>query len=787
MDGGILTNPDGNQITLKSACALAKHGIAVHWLHPRAKRPRLEEWSTAPLNTPAMLRESYVDGYNVGIRLGEYSKIGEYFLHVIDLDIRTAVKAEEALSHLQRMLPGFEQLPYVISGSGGDSRHFYFVTDCSFRSRKLAHSIDKFADAEGKQHWHWEIELFGTGKQVACPPSIHPSGNPYKWGREINFDLIEMDLGGPFVPADTVQGWGVTTGELGAGEQDDFLDEVHRRPRNLSDEQVKSVLARLSLDEWCEDRNGWLNVGMALHHQYEGSDKGFEIWTIFSKKSNKYQSKTQRTVWESFGKRSGNSLTMATLIKAAGGLEPDDTQTEEIDGFPLTEDGVGLAFAEKFNGKLKFCHSTDRWYVWSHTHWRREETRLAFEWARVTCREHAEKAPNKSAAAKAASKASFAAAVERYARSDRAFAVTADVWDRDPWLLGTPGGTVDLRTGRLRPADPDDMITRLTAVAPVPIETFDPERDCPLWMAFRRQALNDDAEAIRFLQQWFGYSLTAVTHEQALVFVYGPGGSGKGTAINTFADVMGDYAINVAPETLTASKFDRHTTELARLKGARMARSTETEEGRPWAESRIKTLTGGDKITARFMRQDDFEFVPEFKLSVIGNHAPRIVNCDEAMRRRINVLPFFCIPAKKDTTLREKLRPEWSGILTSAIVGCLDWQANGLVRPAIVRQETDAYFASQDTFALWVEEECETSKSYADSSERLWDSWSRFASSSGEDPGNRKKSFPERLKAKGFEPIRDTAGIRGRGFKGLRVIERSALDDGSDDDVDLIG
>ena len=239
-------------------------------------------------------------------------------------------------------------------------------------------------------------------------------------------------------------------------------------------------------------------------------------------------------------------------------------------------------------------------------------------------------------------KAATAAAVERFAQADRAFAVTSAIWDRDPMLLGTPGGVVDLRTGELRPAAQGDFITKLTAVAPA--ETA----DCPLWLQFLKEATGDDEKLIRFLQQWAGYCLTGDTREHALLFVYGPGGNGKSVWLNTIAGILADYAKNAAMETFTASQNDRHPTDLAMLKGARMVCASETEEGRAWAEVRIKQLTGGDTISARFMRQDFFEFRPQFKLTVIGNHKPLLRNVDDAAKRRFNVVPFTRKPAKPD-------------------------------------------------------------------------------------------------------------------------------------------
>jgi P4 family phage/plasmid primase-like protien len=290
-------------------------------------------------------------------------------------------------------------------------------------------------------------------------------------------------------------------------------------------------------------------------------------------------------------------------------------------------------------------------------------------------------------------------------------------------------------------------------------------------MAFLREALDGDAEAIRFLQQWSGYSLTGVTKEQALVFVHGVGGGGKSTAINTMAEVMAEYSIGVATSTLTASKHDGHAEEIARLDGPRMAYASETEKGRAWAENRIKSLTGGDTVTARFMRENSFDFKPQFKLAIVGNHAPVIKSVDEAIKRRFIILPFDHPPRQRDNDLPDKLRVEWPGILSWMIQGCLDWQNHGLIRPAVAKRATEAYFEAQDIFGQWLEECCEVGPSYADTGVSLWSSWQRFAQGQGEEPGNRIRGFPETLLERGFERCKNRFGIRGRGFKGLRVAD----------------
>ena len=437
--------------------------------------------------------------------------------------------------------------------------------------------------------------------------------------------------------------------------------------------------------------------------------------------------------------------------------KPDEEPAAELGGFDLTEDGIALAFAAKFKDQLRYCHHTGSWFEWTGMHWRREETKLAFSWARQTCRQfNKEGRPNNTLA-----KAATAGAVERFAEADRAFAVTSAVWDTDTMLLGTPGGTVDLRTGTIGPAAQTDMITKLTGANPS--ETS----DCPIWLRFLDEATGGDKELIRFLQQWAGYCLTGDVREHALLFVYGPGGNGKSVWLNTMSGILADYARTAAMDTFTEAKGDRHPTDIAMLRGSRMVCASETEEGRGWAEAKIKSLTGGDPVSARFMRQDFFEFKPQFKLTVVGNHKPALRNIDDAVRRRFNVVPFTQRPAHPDPFLEAKIRTEWPAILRWMIEGCLDWQANGLTRLASVLAATGEYFAEQDTFSQWLEECCEIGRSKADTSARLFKSWTDYALANGERPGERKR-FAEMLAQRGFTLVKNTRGAYGhRGYDGV--------------------
>jgi putative DNA primase/helicase len=236
-----------------------------------------------------------------------------------------------------------------------------------------------------------------------------------------------------------------------------------------------------------------------------------------------------------------------------------------------------------------------------------------------------------------------------------------------------------------------------------------------------------------------GYGLTGVTREHALFFGYGTGANGKSVLVNTLAGILGEYYKAAPIETFTASNTDRHPTELAGLRGARLVTAVETEEGRRWAESRIKTLTGGDKVSARFMRQDFFEYVPQFKLLIAGNHKPGLRSVDEAIRRRFHLIPFAVTipPGERDETLTERLRKEWPGVLAWMIDGCAEWLEQGLSPPEAVASATAVYLEAQDATAAWIEETCQADANAWESRTRLFESWKEWASAAGEYVGSR--------------------------------------------------
>lgn len=424
----------------------------------------------------------------------------------------------------------------------------------------------------------------------------------------------------------------------------------------------------------------------------------------------------------------------------------------------VSEDAIALQFVRENLGRMKFDHDHGRWFEWDGVRWKPDRTDRGLHYARQIGRRMGEGKGK-------ICKASVASGAERFCRADPDMATTSDGWDQDLWKIGTPKGVVNLRTGELLPPDPVMGITKLMAVSPK-------AGPAARWVNFLNEATGSDKDVIRFLQQWCGYCLTGDTREHSLLFVYGGGGNGKSVFINTLTKMLGDYAVTAAMDTFTASRGEKHSTDVAMLRGARCVTASETEEGKAWAEARIKQMTGADPVTARFMRRDNFTYIPQFKLTIVGNHQPVMHNVDEAMRRRFRIVPFERKPEKPDRQLEDKLREEWPEILQWMIEGCLDWQGNGLSHPAAIKRASEAYFDAQDVPGQWFSECCDLGNNYFEPVAHLYENWSAFAKASGEEIGSLKR-FSGMLQKRNLRPDRQWfQGSRVRVFKGIQLKQR---------------
>jgi putative DNA primase/helicase len=332
--------------------------------------------------------------------------------------------------------------------------------------------------------------------------------------------------------------------------------------------------------------------------------------------------------------------------------------------------------------------------------------------------------------------------------------------------------TINLATGERHDPRPQDYITKIAGTR------SDPNMPTPLWDAFLQRVTNGDKSLQDYLQRACGYCLTGHTHEHVLFFLYGTGANGKTVFINTISGIMGDYAVTAPLDLFVATRNEQHPTGLAHLRGARLVVATETEGDAYWSEAKIKRLTGGDKIAARFMRGDFFEFNPTFKIMIAGNHVPALRHVDEAMRRRIHLIPFtVTIPKdEQDDRLCEKLKTEWPGILAWAIAGCAMWREQGLAPPEAVTGATNSYLEAEDSLGQWLSECCDCASEWAfETTADLYASFKLWVEKAGEQAPSMKR-FVMAMSERGHEQGRDSK-TRKKGFKGVRIIRPDYSED----------
>ena len=352
----------------------------------------------------------------------------------------------------------------------------------------------------------------------------------------------------------------------------------------------------------------------------------------------------------------------------------------------------------------------------------------------------------------------FIRAVEALLAARPEIAANRAMWDHGLRTAAAPGGHVILTAGMVGEPRREEMATRSMGAKPTP-------GPATRWLQFLDDATGGDADFVDYLQRVAGYCATGYTTEQAFFFIYGSGGNGKSVFLDTLRAVMGDYALSVPAELFEYSAHDRHPEELARLNGVRLVTASETRAGRGWNEVRIKQLTGDGAITARYMRQNTFEFIPRCKIVIAGNNRPSLRIVDDAMRRRMHVIPFTRKPLNPDPKLLSALRAELGEIAHWVMMGAVKWKAQGLVKPEVVEAETREYMADQDVIGAWLSSEViEYPGEFAANSD-IHESYAAFCKAIGEH-ALPQRTLSEQLENRGFPRHRDK---RARGHRGLRI------------------
>ncbi len=421
--------------------------------------------------------------------------------------------------------------------------------------------------------------------------------------------------------------------------------------------------------------------------------------------------------------------------------------------FNRTDTGNGEAFAHLFGDRVRFNRRHKHWLLWSAPRWRRdvdaEIERLAVECVRA--RYHAAGDIEDQIARKDAAKWAIQSesvyrlhAMLQSASTLEPIADAGDNWDANPWLLGCENGILDLCKGTLRPGLPEDRITLSTRIE------FDAAATCPRWMQFLREVFVRD-DLIAFIHRAVGYSLTASTAEQALFLCYGTGGNGKSVFLKMLRALLGDYAMNTPFSTFELNDRNANTNDVAALHKARLVTSSESRESARLNEARVKAMTGGDPITARFLHQEFFTFVPSFKVWLAANHKPKVDDDSYGFWRRIRLIPFTQkFDPHKEPGLENTLRGELPGILNWAVSGCLAWQSEGLQTPSIVTNATEEYRAESDPLAAFFKECCVITPTARVGAGDLYTNYKDWAVSNGEQP-MKQTAFGLKVRERGFE------------------------------------
>ena len=490
-----------------------------------------------------------------------------------------------------------------------------------------------------------------------------------------------------------------------------------------SDSIDLSVLDFIPPDEF----QTWLEVGMALKHE----SKGFDIWDNWSKGSSKYDNNDREYEkrWDSFNKGNDRQVTWGTIVKYArdNGYLPEppkprtprkDKPSHETVDDPTqtiihTDNWNADRFFNTYGTDVRFCTDWGKWVIWNRKQWKVDKTIDIFKYGRQIVKDMYNEAiaivdeDSRKTYLKHAVKSDSKIAISNFLDISRSLvACTNDDFDSPVTksLFNVQNGTVNLVNGNLTRHTQDHYITKIS-----PVE-YHKEAECPKWFDFLNTIFDDDSDMISFIQRGLGYSATADISEQCLFILYGTGSNGKSVMLETVMRVFGDYAMAAAPEMLIQKRQEDHPTSIADLNGKRFVTTIETGENRSLNETKVKMLTGGERIKARFMRKDFFEFQPTHKLWMATNHKPNIRNQDEGIWRRIYLIPFeVTIPDEKKIQFEVMLNllyEERNGIFRWILDGAKTWKKHGLMPPDRVVQATKEYRNESDVLNEFFDECC---------------------------------------------------------------------------------
>lgn len=444
----------------------------------------------------------------------------------------------------------------------------------------------------------------------------------------------------------------------------------------------------------------------------------------------------------------------------------------------LSDAGNAECLAELAKGRLLYCHTRKKWFVWNRVRWCLDTVGGAKLVAVAVARERQKAAMEMTDYDARRRLLTWSLSSENTQKIEATLKVATilpsiagniEQFDQNQYLATTDNGTLDLREAMFRPSRPEDYLTMQLGT------TFDSEAAAPRWEQFLSEVFNSDEEMISYIQRAVGYSLTGDTREQVMFLCHGGGANGKSVFLEVLSQLLGDYAATASFETFDAGRRSESSNDLAALKGRRLVTVIETDDDRRFAEAKVKSVTGQDAITCRFLYGEYFTYRPQFKIWMAMNHMPVIKGTDRGIWRRIHLISFTqSFEGRADARLGEKLRTELPGILNWAVEGLREWQRDGLGMPQAVREATENYRCESDSIGQW-QEECTISNPTAElKASEAYKHYSEWAQERNERPFGQ-KSWGRSLIERGLKKERRNSGFVYLGLKLTNSWESTAV------------
>lgn len=802
---------------------LLANGYLIIPIRPGEKSPALAAWQQARMGAGDLFN---YPGHGVGVLCGQ----GAVPIVGVDVDVSHPIIGPALIEWCQRHLGWAPERV-------GAAPRILLVYRAAEAGWAKGSSVAFFDPADptkpnGKRN-EQRIEILGLGQQFVAY-HVHPdTGAPYEW-----VDLLgglehchANDL--PVVTDAQIEGLMmevarlvratqgvevISTGSamrMPAASDDALLAITLKTDQSL--EKTREMLAWLD-NASGQDYDTWLSVGMALHHEYDGSDAALQVWQEWGSNSPKYEPGEDARKWRSFG-RGGRHISLRWLIKICRQAHDDrearrrrealeqiksrirdardqfdlaetvarDIKTmlpespairAEVFGLfqgrfnditgtnlpiadvrrmlvdhsrvhatrqkrPLTEFGNAERMIDKFGAGMRYVPETSTWYLWAGTHWRHAADvaieHLAKETVKALSNEadqHGDEVAEFYAFCALSQRANMVANMVQLASSDPRIMLPAEELDKHAHLLGVKNGMVDLTTGQLLPADPQAYITRTC------ICEYHPDAQAPLFDRSVREAFFDDTEMVEYLYRCLGYALQGKPSEDIMFMPIGVGSNGKSTVFGAVRHMLGGYARSAeASSFISENKAGGNAggarEDLVRLAGARFVYVNEPDENGELREGSVKSMTGGDAVTARgLFAKRSVEITPSWVIFMPTNHRPIIKGSDNGIWRRIGLLPFernfeSDTDIVKDANRRENVMRESEGILALLVKWGLTYRKVGLQPPMKIKNARDAYRNQMDLLAEWLDECCDLTPGATESISALWQSWEQFAKNRG--------------------------------------------------------